>query len=134
MNASIGGAKWRLWGGAAALWLGMLASPGAGQFYRPLTSLSNPLPELAVALWDAARGDEPERLMRLQLQFSRLARGTTFGPMLACLEVFCRHRGLLERMLPRPLRPLEAAAAQRVIDLIEEVGILPETRLAATHF
>ena len=52
--------------------------------------------------------DDAGRAFRLQSQFSRLAQLTGFGPMLACLEAMCRHRGLLERMLPAPLRSLDA--------------------------
>jgi 4-hydroxy-tetrahydrodipicolinate synthase len=97
-----------------------------------VSSLSNALPELAVAIWDAVQADDAERAFRLQLQFSRLARVIGFGPGLACLEVICRHRGLLERMLPRPLRSLDADAARRVVDVVESVGVLPE--LAPSEF
>ncbi len=88
-------------------------------------SLSNPYPELAVAIWEAARAGDAGRAFRLQSQFSRLGRATGFGPMHACLEVMCRHRGLLERMLPAPLRSLEAEIARRVVAVVEEVGTLP---------
>ncbi|HEX8199851.1 MAG TPA: dihydrodipicolinate synthase family protein [Isosphaeraceae bacterium] len=91
-----------------------------------VTSLANPLPELAVALWEAARSGDAERSFRLQAHLARLAQATGFGPYLACLEVFCRHRGLLQRMLPAPLRPLEAQAARRVVAVLEAVGVLPE--------
>ena len=84
-----------------------------------VTSLANALPELAVAIWDAALSDDAERAFRLQSQFSRVARATAFGPMLACLEALCRHRGLLERMLPPPLRSLDDATARRVIEAAE---------------
>jgi dihydrodipicolinate synthase/N-acetylneuraminate lyase len=90
-----------------------------------VTSLANPLPELAVAIWEAAREDDAERAFRLQSQLSRLARATGFGPMLACLEVMCRHRGFLQRMLPAPLRPLDAETARRVVEVLESVGVLP---------
>ncbi|WP_422929542.1 dihydrodipicolinate synthase family protein [Singulisphaera sp. PoT] len=90
-------------------------------------SLANAFPEIAVALWDAARAGDAERAFRLQSQFARLARATGLGPMLACLEVMCRHRGLLDRMLPAPLRSLDADAASRVIEAIEAVGMLPES-------
>lgn len=96
-----------------------------------VTSLSNAFPELAVAIWDAARQDNAERAFRLQSQYSKLARATGFGPMLACLEVMCRHRGLLDRMLPAPLRSLDAPTARRVIDVLETVGALPELFSAA---
>lgn len=90
-----------------------------------VTSLSNPLPELAVAIWTAARADDAERSSRLQAQFSRVARTTTFGPMLACLEALCRHRGFLDRMLPAPLRSLDLATALRVVEAAEEAGLFP---------
>lgn len=90
-----------------------------------VTSLANPFPELAVALWDAARAGDAARAFRLQSQFARLARLTGFGPMLACLEAACRHRGFLERMLPAPLRSLDEAARRRVSDVIDEVGAVP---------
>jgi 4-hydroxy-tetrahydrodipicolinate synthase len=89
-------------------------------------SLSNPFPELAVAIWEAARDEDAGRAFRLQSQFSRLGRATGFGPMHACLEVMCRHRGLLQRMLPAPLRPLDAETARRVVEVIESVGVLPD--------
>lgn len=108
--------------------LALSASLGADGF---VTSLSNPLPELAVAIWDAVRADDAERSLRLQLQFSRLARATGFGPMLACLEELCRHRGLLERMLPRPLRSLDGETARRVREVLDQVGALPELQPAA---
>jgi 4-hydroxy-tetrahydrodipicolinate synthase len=88
-------------------------------------SLSNPFPELAVAIWNATRTKDAGRAFQLQSQFSRLGRATEFGPMHACLEVMCRHRGLLDRMLPAPLRPLEAEIARRVVAVVEEVGALP---------
>ena len=90
-----------------------------------VTSLANALPELAVAIWDAARADDAERTFRLQSQFSRVARATGFGPMLACLEVLCRGRGLLDRMLPPPLRSLDEASARRVVEAAEAAGLLP---------
>jgi dihydrodipicolinate synthase/N-acetylneuraminate lyase len=90
-----------------------------------VSALSNPLPELIVAIWDAARSGDAERAFRLQSQLTRLAQSTGFGPMLACLEVLCRHRGLLDRMLPAPLRSLDPEAAGRVVDVAELVGVLP---------
>ena len=89
-------------------------------------SLANPFPELSVAIWDAVRDDDAERAFRLQVRYTKLARITGFGPMLACLEAACRHRGLLERMLPAPLRSLDREAARRVSDVLEEVGVVPE--------
>jgi dihydrodipicolinate synthase/N-acetylneuraminate lyase len=109
--------------------LAISAGLGADGF---VSSLANALPELAVAVWDAVQADDAERAFRLQLQFSRLARVMGFGPVLACLEVMCRHRGLLERMLPAPLRSLDEAAARRVVDVLESVGVLPE--LAASDY
>jgi dihydrodipicolinate synthase/N-acetylneuraminate lyase len=103
--------------------IGLSTELGADGF---VTSLANPFPELAVALWEAARQGDPERTFRLQAQFSRLAQITGFGPALACLEVACRHRGLLKRMLPAPLRALDTETAQRVMEVLERVGALPE--------
>ncbi len=90
-----------------------------------VSALSNPLPELTVAIWDAARADDAERAFRLQSQLTRLAHATGFGPTLACLEVLCRHRELLDRMLPPPLHSLEPEMALRVADVAEIVGVLP---------
>lgn len=91
-----------------------------------VSALSNPLPELTVAIWDAARGDDADRAFRLQSQLTRLARLTGFGTMHACLEVLCRHRGYFDRMLPPPLRSLDAETARRIIDVAEMVGVLPD--------
>lgn len=96
-----------------------------------VTSLANPLPELAVATWDAARAGDAERAFRLQSQFSRVARATGFGPMLACLEALCRHRGFLDRMLPPPLKSLDDATARRVVEAAEAAGWLPEMAASA---
>jgi len=90
-----------------------------------VSSLSNPFPELTVAIWDAARRDDQAQAFRLQLQLTKLARATGFGPMLACVEVLCRHRGMLDRMLPPPLQSLDAGSAGRVIDIAELVGVVP---------
>jgi 4-hydroxy-tetrahydrodipicolinate synthase len=94
-----------------------------------VTSLSNAVPELAVAIWNAARADRPEVTGRLQDQFNRLARITGFGPMLACLEAICKHRGFLSRMLPPPLRSLDEATAKRVVDEAILAGLLPKASL-----
>jgi dihydrodipicolinate synthase/N-acetylneuraminate lyase len=107
------------------------ASLGAAGF---VSSLSNAFPELAVAIWDAVVADDAERAFRLQLQFSRLARATGFGPMLACLEAMCRHRGLLDRMLPKPMRSLDAGVARRVVEVLESVGVVPELASAPSEF
>ena len=53
----------------------------------------------------------------LQEQWMRLGHTTTLGPMLACLEVACRHRGILDRMLPQPLRSVDEAVASRIIEI-----------------
>ena len=89
-------------------------------------ALGNAFPELYVALWDAARGDDDALTFRLQTQLTRLARVTGFGPMLACLEAVCRHRGLLDRMLPAPMASLDEPTARRVVEVVESVGYLPE--------
>jgi 4-hydroxy-tetrahydrodipicolinate synthase len=102
--------------------VGISTALGADGF---VTSMANPFPEVAVALWDAVRQGDTARAFGLQVQFSRLAQITGFGPNLACLEVVCRQRGLLKRMLPAPLRPLDPETAQRVVDVVESVGFLP---------
>lgn len=94
-----------------------------------VTSMANAFPELAVAIWDAVRADDAVRAFRLQVQYARLAQALGFGPVLACLEVACRHRGLLQRMLPAPLRSLEAPAARRVVEVLEAVGVRPEVAI-----
>lgn len=102
--------------------MALSATLGADGF---VSALSVPLPELTVALWDAAQLDDPARAFRLQLQLTQLARATAFGPMLACIEVLCRHRGYLDRMLPPPLRSLDAETARRIVDVAELVGVTP---------
>jgi dihydrodipicolinate synthase/N-acetylneuraminate lyase len=91
-----------------------------------VSALSNFLPELVVAMWDAVRAEDVERAFRLQSQFMRIARVTGFGPMHACLEVIARHRGLLDRMLPAPLRPLDDETARRIVAVVEAVGVQPD--------
>ena len=91
-----------------------------------VSALSNFLPELVVAMWDAVRAEDAERAFRLQSQFMRIARATGFGPMHACLEVIGRHRGLLDRMLPAPLRPLDDETARRIVAIVEAVGVQPD--------
>ena len=80
-----------------------------------------------MAIWDAMRRrrDHPRR-SGSRRSSPASARATNLGPMLACLEVACRHRGFLQRMLPSPYRSLDAKAAARVvIEAIEAAGILP---------
>lgn len=90
-----------------------------------VSALSNPLPELTVTLWEAARAGDHARASRLQSQLTRLARLTGFGPMHACLEALCRHRGYFDRMLPPPLRSLDPETARRIGDSADAVGVLP---------
>ena len=90
-----------------------------------VSALSNALPELAVAIWDAMRNEDGDRAFRLQSQFLRISRVCGFGSMHACLEVIMKHRGFLGRMLPSPLLPLDPAAARRVVEVVESVGVLP---------
>ncbi|MDB5353282.1 MAG: dihydrodipicolinate synthase/N-acetylneuraminate lyase [Planctomycetota bacterium] len=90
-----------------------------------VSALADAFPEVAVAIWNAMRDNEISEAFRLQSQFSRLGRATNLGPMLGCLEVACRHRGLLQRMLPSPYRSLDDVAAKRVIEAIEDVGMVP---------
>lgn len=91
-----------------------------------VTSLANAFPELCVATWEATRLDDAERAFRLQAQLTRLTRMFGFGPALACLEAACRHRGLFQRMLPRPLQSFDEATAQLVADVLDTVGVLPD--------
>ena len=95
-----------------------------------VSSLTNAFPELAVQLWDAVRENEAELAFQLQAQFSRLARITGFGPMLACLEVMCRERGFLNRMLPAPLRSLDQTTAHKVIEAMHALGIQRQSPVA----
>lgn len=90
-----------------------------------VSSLTNPVPELSAAIWDAARSGDAARAFTLQSQFNKLAQATGWAPMLACLEVFLRHRGVLERMLPSPLKGVDEATAKKILAYIEEVGLLP---------
>jgi len=90
-----------------------------------VSALADAFPEVAVAAWDATLAGDEARAFRLQAQFLRLSRAMTLGPYQACLEVACRHRGWLERMLPKPLRPLTPDVARQVIAAIEAAGILP---------
>ena len=91
-----------------------------------VSALSNPLPELTVAIWDAARADDAATCFRLQSQLTRLARVLGFGTMHSCLEVLCRQRGYFDRMLPPPLRSLDPETASRIVDVVDLVGVLPE--------
>lgn len=92
-------------------------------------SLANAFPELAVAIWNAARAKDGASAFRLQMTYTRLARILGMGPGLSGLEVACRKRGFLQRMLPRPLRSLEAREARRVEVAIEEAVGANETGL-----
>jgi 4-hydroxy-tetrahydrodipicolinate synthase len=107
--------------------VGLSAELGADGF---VTSLADPFPELAVAIWEAARESDAECTFRLQSQFSRLAQIVGFGTPLACLEVACRHRRLLQRMLPAPLRALDPESASRVVAVLESVGVMPEVAVS----
>ena len=91
-----------------------------------VSALSDIVPALAVAIWEAGCDGNHERANRLQVQFSQLGRAQTFGPGHSCLDAAGRHLGLFQSMLPRPLRPLDPPAAKRVAELFEAVGHLPE--------
>lgn len=104
--------------------VGLSTDMGADGF---VISLSDPFPELCVAIWEAVHADDAERAFRLQGQLNRLAAAMTCGTYLGCLEIACRHRGFLDRMLPRPLRSLDEAAARRVADMLDLVGVLPDS-------
>jgi 4-hydroxy-tetrahydrodipicolinate synthase len=103
--------------------IGTSTALGADGF---VPALGNAFPEVTVALWDAARAGDASRAFHLQNQITRLARALSLGPMLACLEAACRHRGLLERMLPAPMASLDEPTARRVVHAIDEAGFLPE--------
>ncbi|MDX2036381.1 MAG: dihydrodipicolinate synthase family protein [Isosphaeraceae bacterium] len=90
-----------------------------------VTAIADPFPELAVAAWEAARAGKADVAYRLQSQLVRLSRATGFGGMHACVEVMCRRRGWLDRMLPAPLRAVDAATAARIEAVLDEVGVLP---------
>lgn len=107
--------------------IGTSTALGADGF---VPALGNAFPELCVAVWDAARANDEARAFRLQNQLTRLARTMEFGSMHACLEVACRHRGFLTRMLPAPLASLDDATARRVVQEIEAVGFLPQSEPA----
>jgi 4-hydroxy-tetrahydrodipicolinate synthase len=94
-----------------------------------VSALSDVVPELAVATWEAARAGDAGRAARLQAQLSRVGRIQGFGPQLACLDVAGRHRGLYASMLPRPLRGVDAATASRVVEVCESVGFLPPSEV-----
>jgi dihydrodipicolinate synthase/N-acetylneuraminate lyase len=99
-----------------------------------VSALSNPFPELTVAIWDAVRADDAERAFRLQAQFTRLAQAIGVGSMHACIEAICQHRGMFERMLPAPLRSLDGETARRVVEIVDYVGFLPvETGVAVVN-
>jgi dihydrodipicolinate synthase/N-acetylneuraminate lyase len=98
-----------------------------------VSALSNAIPELAVAIWDAVRNGDDGSAFRLQAQLLRIGRATEFGTMHACLETIMKDRGFLNRMLPAPLRSLEGDAARRVVDLIREIGVLPELAAGARN-
>ena len=109
--------------------IGTSTALGADGF---VPALGNAFPELCVALWDAGRNGDDARAFRLQTQLTRLARAMSFGPMLACLEAACRHRGLFERMLPAPMASLDGPTARRVVEAVEAAGYLPESAEAMT--
>lgn len=91
-----------------------------------VSALSDVVPALAVAVWEAARGADWERAGRLQARFSRLGAALTLGPMLACLDAAGRHRGLFPSILPPPLRPLDEATARRVVQIFDAAGWEPD--------
>lgn len=91
-----------------------------------VTSLSNPFPELAVAIWDAVRRDDGSTAYHLQKQWLQLAHTTSLGSFLGCLEVSCRYRGVLDRMLAHPLRSVEEPVARQILEQIDRVGYLPK--------
>ena len=92
-----------------------------------VTSLANPFPELAVALWDAAReATTPSG----RSGSSRSSPGWPGSPGSGRCSPAWRPPAATaacsERMLPAPLRSLDAETARRVVEVIEAVGVLPE--------
>jgi 4-hydroxy-tetrahydrodipicolinate synthase len=103
--------------------VGLSTAMGADGF---VISLSNPFPELCVATWDAVRTGDEARAYRLMVQLQHLGQLASFGTYLGCLEAAMRHRGLLDRMLPAPLRSLDPEAADRVAGVLDAAGVLPD--------
>jgi 4-hydroxy-tetrahydrodipicolinate synthase len=103
--------------------IGVSTAMGADGF---VSALSDIVPALAVALWNAATGGAREQESVLQHQYSRLGRVQSFGPSHACLDAAGRHLGLFTSMLPEPLKPLDDAATRKVVRVFEEVGHLPD--------
>jgi 4-hydroxy-tetrahydrodipicolinate synthase len=103
--------------------VGLSTAMGADGF---VISLSNPFPELCVATWDAVRAGDEARAYRLIVQLQRLGQIASFGTYLGCLEAAMRHRELLDRILPAPLRSLDAAAADKVAGVLDAAGVLPD--------
>lgn len=110
--------------------IGLSTALGADGF---VPAIGNAFPELCVAVWDAARAGDDAAAFRLQLQLTRIVRALNLGPTLACLEAACQFRGLLDRMLPHPMGPLDEPTRQRVIQAIDAVGYLPEPSAAAAR-
>lgn len=102
--------------------VGISTAMGADGF---VISLSNPFPEICVATWDAVRSGQEARAYRLIMQLQRLSQLASFGTYLGCLEAAMRHRDVLDRMLPAPLRSLDADAARRVSEVLDAAGVLP---------
>jgi 4-hydroxy-tetrahydrodipicolinate synthase len=88
------------------------AKAGADGF---VTSLSNAIPELSVAIWEAVREGASSRAFELQARAHRAAAIIARGPGLSGLEALCCKRGFFERMLPRPWRSLSAAEASQIL-------------------
>ena len=102
--------------------IGLSTQLGADGF---VSALSDLVPALAVALWDASTKGDLATTMRLETQFSRLARATEFGPFLSCLNAAGQHLGLFNNMLPLPLKPLDTETAKRVTNVFDGTGTLP---------
>jgi 4-hydroxy-tetrahydrodipicolinate synthase len=107
--------------------IGVSAGLGSDGF---VSALSDIVPALAVALWDAASTGDLALTQRLQQQYSKLGRVQTFGPNHACLDAAGRHLGLFHSMLPHPLRPLDDAVARRVTAVFDDVGHCPNVPAA----
>jgi 4-hydroxy-tetrahydrodipicolinate synthase len=111
--------------------IGLSTELGADGF---VSALSDVVPALAVALWNAAERGDHATTGQLQAQFSRLGRALEFGPFLACLDAAGRALRLFASMLPPPLQPLDLAAEARVTAVFHKTGTEPaEAPRASTH-
>lgn len=82
-------------------------------------------PELAVTTWDAVADGDIELASRCQTQVMRLSLLFSYGPETACLEAAFRHRGICDCLAAHPQSSLDEAAARKITELLDSVGVLP---------